>query len=387
MLYMLIVNQESLLMIDNLTIFIIFLLLSLQPIICGGLKCLTAGVMDRASNSSSYPMATEDYDVVSNVSTKILPSLFKLVDTLNKFSLSSSQEDDEEGMDIDDDTKKKEKNSQQNMHLVEAVTDAIGQLAQICPREFLQTLFKKVIQRLLLATTEIAEASSNDKAAKNVANASISSLLGLGQALVASGSLDDTSLSLLYRAVRPLVRSDEHDPKVQKRAYKVLAEICERHKEFVTSPERLGEMIDLMVESLVTCQVSARHMRLKCMTHIVEGFDSTNVDHMAVIPKIMGEVLLCLKDSNSKTREAAYQLLLAMAVSRDDMTDYFSIVLAALGAQTTHMRSAAVMALSRLTFEYARDDEVVQELLPSVLQTVSVLFDDSSREVSKSVIG
>jgi len=30
---------------------------------------------------------------------------------------------------------------------------------------------------------------------------------------------------------------------------------------------------------------------------------------------------------------------------------------------------------------------VVQELLPSVLQTVSVLFDDSSREVSKSVIG
>ena len=359
----------------------------MQPIICGGLKSLTAGVMDRASNSSSYPMATEDYDVVSNVSTKILPSLFKLVDTLNKSSLSSSQEDDDEGMDIDDDSKKKEKNSQQNMHLVEAVTDAIGQLAQICPREFLQTLFKKVIQRLLLATTEIAEASSNDKAAKNVSNASISSLLGLGQALVASGSLDDTSLSLLYRAVRPLVRSDEHDPKVQKRAYKVLAEICERHKDFVTSPERLGEMINLMVESLVTCQVSARHMRLKCMTHIVEGFDSTNVDHMAVIPKIMGEVLLCLKDSNSKTREAAYQLLLAMAVSRDDMTDYFSIVLAALGAQTTHMRSAAVMALSRLTFEYARDDDVVQELLPSVLQTVSVLFDDSSREVSKSVIG
>jgi len=358
----------------------------MQPIICGGLKCLTAGVMDRASNSSS-PMATEDYNVVSNISTKILPSLFKLVDTLNKSSLSSSQEDDDEGMDIDDDTKKKEKNSQQNMHLVEAVTDAIGQLAQICPREFLQTLFKKVIQRLLLATTEIAEASSNEKTAKNVANASISSLLGLGQALVASGSLDDTSLSLLYRAVRPLVRSDEHDPKVQKRAYKVLAEICERHKDFVTSPERLGEMINLMVESLVTCQVSARHMRLKCMTHIVEGFDSTNVDHMAVIPKIMGEVLLCLKDSNSKTREAAYQLLLAMAVSRDDMTDYFSIVLAALGAQTTHMRSAAVMALSRLTFEYARDDDVVQELLPSVLQTVSVLFDDSSREVSKSVIG
>jgi ribosomal RNA-processing protein 12 len=108
---------------------------------------------------------------------------------------------------------------------------------------------------------------------------------------------------------------------------------------------------------------------------------------MAVIPKIMGEVLLCLKDSNAKTREAAYQLLLAMAVARDDVTDYFRIILAALGAQTTHMRSAAVMALSRLTFEYARDDSTVQSLLPSLMQTVAVLFDDSSREVTKSVIG
>ena len=270
------------------------------------------------------------------------------------------------------------------MQLVEAVTDAIGQLAQICPRDFLQGLFKKVVQRLLLATTEVADNSEGDT---NATALRMCSLLGLGQALVASGSLDDASLSLLYRAIRPLVRTDEHDPRVQKRAYKVLAEICQRHKDFVTSDERLSEMIDLLVDSIVTCQVSARHMRLKCMTCIVDGFDSSNSAHMAVIPKIMGEVLLCLKDSNAKTREAAYQLLLAMAVARDDVTDYFRIILAALGAQTTHMRSAAVMALSRLTFEYARDDSTVQSLLPSLMQTVAVLFDDSSREVTKSVIG
>ena len=271
------------------------------------------------------------------------------------------------------------------MQLVEAVTDAIGQLAQVCPNEFLQNLFKKVVQRLLMATTEVAESTNSDE--KNAVAMRMASLLGLGQALVASGSLDDASLSLLYRAIRPLVRTDEDDPRVQKRAYKVLAEICDQHKEFVTSEERLGEMTDLMVDSIVTCQVSARHMRLKCMTHIVEGFDSDNKAHMEVIPKIMGEVLLCLKDSNAKTREAAYQLLLAMATARDDMTDYFRIILAALGAQTTHMRSAAVMALSRLTFEYARDDLTVQSLLPSLMQTVAVLFDDPSREVTKSVIG
>jgi ribosomal RNA-processing protein 12 len=123
------------------------------------------------------------------------------------------------------------------------------------------------------------------------------------------------------------------------------------------------------------------------MTYIVQGFDSSNQAHMAVIPKIMGEVLLCLKDSNAKTRETAYQLLLEMSVARGDMTDYFKIILAALGAKTSHMRSAAVMALSRLTFEYARNDSTVQSLLPSLMQTVAFLFDDSSREVTKSVIG
>jgi len=352
----------------------------LIPIICGGLKNLTIGIMERAAASPSSSKATEDRDVLSNVSTKILPSLFKLVETLNQ---SSSKANEEGSMDIDTKSKEAQTKNQQSTQLVEAVTDTIGQLAQICPPEFLQNLFKKVVARLLQATTEVGE--GNDK---NATAMRMSSLLGLGQALVASGSLDEASLSLLYRSVRPLVRTDEHDPRVQKRAYKVLAEICDRHKEyFVNSPERLGEMTDLLVDSIVTCQVSARHMRLKCMGCIVSGFDSENATHMAVIPKIMGEVLLCLKDSNAKTREAAYQLLLAMAVARDDMTDYFRIILAALGAQTTHMRSAAVMALSRLTFEYARDDFTVQELLPSLMQTVAVLFDDSSREVTKSVIG
>lgn len=326
--------------------------------------------------------ATEDLEVLSNVSTKILPSLFKLVETLNESQKTNSADD----MDTDEkSSKEKQAIRQQNMQLVEAVTDTIGQLAQICPSEFLQNLFKKVVQRLLVATTEAGD-NAGDKASKDAQALRMCSLLGLGQALVASGSLDDNSISLLYRAVRPLVRSDEHDSRVQKRAYKVLAEICEKHKEFVTSEERLNEMTDLMVDSIVTCQVSARHMRLKCMTYIVQGFDSSNQAHMAVIPKIMGEVLLCLKDSNAKTREAAYQLLLEMAVARDDMTDYFKIILAALGAKTTHMRSAAVMALSRLTFEYARHDITVQSLLPSLMQTVAFLFDDSSREVTKSVI-
>lgn len=98
-------------------------------------------------------------------------------------------------------------------------------------------------------------------------------------------------------------------------------------------------------------------------------------------------MLLCLKDSNGKAREAAYQLLVSMAAVQENKTQLFQVIAAALGAQTAHMRSAAVTAMSRLVFEYARVDGSVYELLPSLLQTVIVLFDEDSREVIKSVVG
>jgi ribosomal RNA-processing protein 12 len=98
-------------------------------------------------------------------------------------------------------------------------------------------------------------------------------------------------------------------------------------------------------------------------------------------------VLLCLKDSNGKAREAAYQLLVSMAAVHENKTEIFRVIMAALGAQTPHMRSAAVLALSRLVFEYARTDDSVYGLLQSLLQTVIMLFNEDSREVTKSVVG
>ena len=357
---------------------------------CGGLKTLAAGIAERRELTPS-DASEGDYEVLSGVTTKVLPSLFKLVESLNQSAASAPASDDAmevESSSTKDGKKGKGANGQQSAQLVEAVTECIGQLARVCPPDFLQGLFRKVVQRLLQATADASSADGGGDA-RAAASLRMCSLLGLGQALVASGTLDGESVSLLYRSVRSLVRTDEHDPRVQKRAYRCLAELCDRHPDFITSDGRLDEMADLMAGTAATCQVSARHVRLRCMTAVVSGLDcETNPGHAGVVPRIMGEVLLCLKDSNAKTREAAYQLLLAMADARGDMTEYIKIVLAALGAQTTHMRSAAVMALSRLAFERARDDDgEVQSLLPDVMRTVAVLFDDPSREVTKSVIG
>lgn len=180
-------------------------LIKLQPIICGALKTLTIGVMQRFESQQSK----QDYEILSNVSTKILPSLFKLVENL--IQNPTSPADDAMDEDAPSSRKQEQANSQQNMQFVESVTDAIGYLARVCPREFLQNLFKKVVQKLLVASTDVQSAEKEENDLR------MCSLLGLARSLVASESLDEASLSLLFRAIRPLVRTDEHDPRVQKR--------------------------------------------------------------------------------------------------------------------------------------------------------------------------
>ena len=98
------------------------------------------------------------------------------------------------------------------------------------------------------------------------------------------------------------------------------------------------------------------------------------------------EVLLCLKDSNGKTRDAAYQLIVSMAV-RGNIVEFVKVTLAALGSETSHMRSAVIMALSRLVFEQGWANDEFHALLPSLLKTVLVLINEGSREVIKSVVG
>ncbi len=340
-----------------------------KTIICTGLIAIAEGGVASDEGGS-------ERKILSECSTKILPSLFKLVETLHGVNTNKQKSNNNDDMDLEEDEEDESKNLSRESQRVMTVTDAIAALAQLAPEQFLKSLFKKVIQRLLAATQ-----SDSDETEK------IYTLLGLAQALVKSKCLNEECISLLYRSIKPFIKSDEQGPRVQKRAYKVFAEICQNYTEFVVASERLNEIIDLMIGATMVLQVSARHMRLKCINFIVEGFDSHEKSQMDIIPSIVGETLLSLKDANGKTRESAYQLLLTMAKVRNDMVMYFQIIVGALAAQTSHMRSAAVMALSRLVFEYARVDFTVQNILPNLLQTVILLFDENSREVVKSAIG
>jgi ribosomal RNA-processing protein 12 len=326
---------------------------------------ISTGLVSLVVSSDGGGISTTQSEILSEAAVELLPVMFKIV-ALN---------DKPPTEDLKTQMKMTASEVSERSHQTQSLCEAIAALSRCAPTPFLHGLFKKLMQRLL----EEAQSGISD-------SSKVCAFLCLCQSLVSSRVLDENSISFLYRALKPMIRNDEQDARIQKRAYKVLAEMCECHHSFFFDITRLQETIELLTGTMGTSQIAARHMRLKCMNIIIDGFDDTHSEHVDELMHVLAEILLCLKDPNAKTREAGYQLLLSIAM-RKDMAGFLQTVTAALGAETPHMRSAAVMALSRLVFEFGWEDESLHILLPSLLRTVLVLVNENSREVIKSTIG
>ena len=108
-------------------------------------------------------------------------------------------------------------------------------------------------------------------------------------------------VTLLYRTVRPLLSVNE-SISLQKRAYYVLDALLKSHEAYLTtSSESRAQMLGLVSESLLTCQVSARSMRLRCMETILVHMSDEELSQAT--GSVLGEVLICQKDANKKTRD------------------------------------------------------------------------------------
>ena len=150
-----------------------------------------------------------------------------------------------------------------------AITHAISALAGQAPGPFIHNMFQKLMHRLL----EEIQSQTCDRE-------KVCSLLNLSESLVVAEVLEETDISFLYRALNPLLRTDEYGARVQKRAYKVLGEISQHHHSFVADSNRLKELSALLSNAIMTSHVSARCMRLKCLNLILEGFNEDDKDHL-----------------------------------------------------------------------------------------------------------
>ncbi|KAK9818389.1 hypothetical protein WJX72_011834 [[Myrmecia] bisecta] len=302
------------------------------------------------------------------------------------------------------------------------LADTIAAYAAIADAQTVSAFFRTVIKKLIkVAEDEKAEVPPPDMVREGGDTPSARRCTFLELALCLAPGLDTSGIDVLYKAAKPCLQ--ERDQAVQKKAYRVLAYICEQRPDFLQP--KFGDMVELLLAGMATSLSAAKRYRLRCLkaailaieTGQAPEFEAVDEDgsltqdqkRQQVVATMVSEIILCVKEVNKKTRIAAYELLIELAHAMHDanppslvMDDdaameggvasfklgglhtLFTMVLGGLVGATPHMVSASVMGLARLLHEFAPSlQHIVPELLPAVL----MLLRTKSREVVKAVLG
>ncbi len=355
------------------------------PAICHGLQSLVeCSKKDETvtTNNNEHEMM-----LMGSMSTRLLPLLFNLL----------------------------EKNSGRGNDTSTPVLGAVSALVSIAPPPFVSGLFKKLLHKLL----EKKAAAAAELSSTSAVSQSVTSSMETSAALCSSGEsrgeseknlvppplqlaytyldiiacmvhqLEPNCVMLCYRAIKPMIQDDQ-TPGIQKRAYKILLELCQYHNELILSdPSDLQAFVDLLVGSLYNCHAKSRRVRLKCLSYMVQNLQPDNEEHKAVPKAIVSEIILCMKDSNGRTRDAASELLITLGNA--DAVGLMKLVAAGLGGLTPHMRSGTLMALNVLnrTFAHSKSplrQEGVAAMTPDVILTAILPLCEPHKEVVQAAL-
>lgn len=247
------------------------------------------------------------------------------------------------------------------------VTNAI-----LTPKQELNSTFSKVIA---LFNTSLVDAGTEPQAEKTKPKNDASKPPPMSHTFMTliitmAPHLPRESYVTLFDVASTLVQRGE-DPQLQKRAYKLVSRLAESEIGRTALSERSSELGELMLRSSDKVPTPAKRDRLAAIACLIEYIPSSDLH---LIPAVLSEVIISLKEVNEKARAAAFELLVGMGERmkqggtvvnsrvpkmRSDAPDveasleeYFKMVSAGLADESAHMVSATVTALSRLLFEF-----------------------------------
>ncbi|MFS7932654.1 hypothetical protein Hanom_Chr04g00370521 [Helianthus anomalus] len=113
-------------------------------------------------------------------------------------------------------------------------------------------------------------------------------------------------------------------------------------------------------------------------------------EHMKreIVASLLTEILLGLKESNKKTRNRAYEIIVEIGHAcvdedkggnKENLYNFFNMVSGGLAGESPHMISAAVKGMARLTYEFNDLLSNAFDVLPSTL----LLLQRKNREINK----
>uniref|UniRef100_A0A8C7QQT5 Ribosomal RNA processing 12 homolog n=1 Tax=Oncorhynchus mykiss TaxID=8022 RepID=A0A8C7QQT5_ONCMY len=191
--------------------------------------------------------------------------------------------------------------------------------------------------------------------------------------------VDEVTMSQTFELIRPYLENKE--PHMQKKAYRVLEEMCggerEECRSFVLS--HLETLKHVLLGTLKNASSPAKRPRLKCLIHIVKQLSD---EHRDFITALLPEVIICTKEVSVGARKSAYTLLVEIgnAFIRFSLEQYLLLVYVGLTGSVT-MITCTVLALTRLVFEY-KDMGSMEHLL----HNVCLLLTSRTREIVKAAL-
>jgi len=277
----------------------------------------------------------------------------------------------------------------------EDAVHALHALAPALEPQVSSTLFKKLAKRLVASLSFVLgiaaqkkkrgrdedhdqqmqkeEVSTKDK--EQLACA----LLRAAAALI-PGLSELAQLEVLWRAARPVLEAATVPVGVQKQAYVLVQALIADDTWLMANCQQLAEC--LVSGSLLACHIPVRAVRLRTIELLIT---SQHFSDQQTLAALLGEAVLGVKDANAKARKAAFALLDAMAQVVNSITALLDMLVAALGARTPHMRSAAISALTKVVYD-RRNELVLLDALPKLITAASLLLRDRAREVAKATL-
>ncbi|XP_041866150.1 RRP12-like protein [Melanotaenia boesemani] len=201
--------------------------------------------------------------------------------------------------------------------------------------------------------------------------------------------VDGATMNKTFELMRPYLEAKE--PGMQKKAYRVLEEMCGAEREecrsFVVS--NLETLKLVLLDTLKNASSPAKRPRLKCLIHIVKRL---NEEHKDFITALLPEVIICTKEVSVGARKNAYNLLVEIGNAfvrfcgntKDAMEQYLVLMYAGLTGSVT-MITCTVLALTRLVFEYK--DSIEVSTMEQLLHNVCLLMSSRTREIVKAALG
>ena len=224
---------------------------------------------------------------------------------------------------------------------IAATLEAATKYLSISSPATVQKFGKQLLTRLAKACLPVTQAEYEANSGVQITKVrQVCVLLGLSLALIPSAQ--PAQLRMIFRGVK-VALGNINVPLVHTRCYAALETICRReHGTSEASPQHLlFEIAQLLQESLVSISAKAKRRRLRCLRLLIEqggtGLlirsaaassteDSSSVEDdaetataevkvgagKAWMVGLVGEIVLCTKESNAKAREAAFELLIAL---------------------------------------------------------------------------